>query len=182
MVFVIQIAGSPSKRRSHKITDTTRCGHPDGAGQRDDDDYFAGTYPASIGVLTQDERTDDPIDPSNASSNPVGFERAVTSGSTNNRIHFKLSASEADPNATDQFTMNRFAGGYWTGSVNGGWGTHDVQVHFNGNLINESTGITANFAISETLSPAAVGAVTAGNSSVTVLRGPRLRMAETVWC
>ena len=162
--FTQELGGSPAE--------------PGSATKRDDDYYFAGTYPAPIGVLTQDERTDDPIDPSNASANPVGFERAVTSGSPNNRIHFNLSASEADPNASYQFTMNLFGGGYWTGSANGGWGTHDVQVYFNGNLINESTGITADFAISETLSPAVVGAV-AGPNKIEIVRSGGINPTAT---
>lgn len=136
---------------------------------RDDDYYFAGTYPAPIGTLTSDETTSDPIDSSNQSANPVGFERAVTSGSTNNRIHFNLSPSEADPAASYQFTMNLFGGGYWNGSGNGGWGTHDVQVFFNDTLINTSNGITADFSISETLNPVDVAAV-AGPNKIEIVR------------
>ncbi|YCM43550.1 hypothetical protein V2O64_19775 [Verrucomicrobiaceae bacterium 227] len=147
--------------------------------KRDDDYYFSGIYPDPIGTLTSDERTDDPVDPSNQSANPVGFERAVTSGDTNNRIHFNLSASEADPAASYRFTLDLIGGGFWTGSANGaGFGTHDIQVFFNETLINTTTDITENFVITETINPAEVEAV-AGANKIEIVRSGGINATDT---
>lgn len=136
---------------------------------RDDDYYFAGTYPDPIGVLTVDEVTGDD-DPSNTAPDPTGFERAVTHGNRNNRIHFNLSASEADASARYRFTLDLFGGGFWDGSGNGGWGTHDIEVLLNGNSIFSQTGITEETVVTvEDLDPVAVGAV-AGANKVEIVR------------
>lgn len=155
--FTQELAGSPAE--------------PGSATARDDDYYFTGTYPAPIGVLTEDETITDAVDISRNSANPTGFERAVTHTSTNNRIHFNLSAAEADPGAVYQFTLNLFGGGYWDGAGNGGYGTHDVDVLFNDTVIKSLTDITENTPIVETLDPATVGAVEGANKIEIVRTG-----------
>lgn len=149
--FTQEIGGSPAE--------------PGSATARDDDYYFAGTYPDPIGVLTEDETITDSVDTSNQSQNPTGFSRAVTHASTNNRVHFNLSASEADAGASYQFTLNLFGGGYWDSAISarGGFGTHDVEVLFNDTVITTLTDITEATSIVETLDPTTVGAVEGAN-------------------
>lgn len=155
--FTQELGGSPAE--------------PGSASQRDDDYYFAGIYPAPIGTLTENEILTDLIDISRNSLNPTGFERAVTHNSTNNRIHFNLSASEASAGAIYQFTLNLWGGGFWDGSGNGGYGTHDVDVLFNDTIIASLTEITENTSVTETINPATVGAVEGANKIEIVRTG-----------
>ncbi|MDB4419168.1 hypothetical protein N9291_01025 [bacterium] len=156
---------------------------PGSATYRDDDYYFAGTYPEPIGVLTEDETITDLVDTSRNSANPTGFSRAVTQSSTNNRIHFNLSASEADAGASYQFTLNLFGGGYWDPAVSGsgGFGTHDVEVLFNDTVIKTFTDITEATPIVETLDPTTVGAVEGANKIEIIRTGGMNNGANVGW-
>lgn len=151
--FTQELAGSPPE--------------PGSPLKRDDDYYFAGTYPDPIGKLTADEVTGDAIDGSAASANPTGFERAITHSSTNSRIHFNLSGSEANADASYRFTLNLFGGGF----SGGGYGTHDVDVYFNDTIIHTANAVTENRTITETIAPGDVGSVEGPNKIEIVRTG-----------
>jgi uncharacterized protein (DUF1800 family) len=110
--------------------DYTSNASPGSATARDDDYYFAGTYPAPIGVVA-------------AAENPAtNFERAVTSGDPNDRIHFMLTAAQAASTARYRLTLHFIWGGWWNAAANSGgvgYGTHTITVKMNGHLLGTQT-------------------------------------------
>jgi uncharacterized protein (DUF1800 family) len=97
---------------------------PGSAAVKDDDYYFAGTYPAPVGTLAVDEA-------------PAHFERAITSGDPRNRIHFALTAAAA-ANSRFRITVDLCSGG----APVPGFSRHDVRVTCNGQLVGVRNGIT----------------------------------------
>ena len=107
----------------------------------DDDYFFAGNYPDSVGLVTADETlTDDTPDDQMG----VGFERAVGSGDNNNRIHFLLTEAQAAPDNQIRFRVDLLGAGYFDADIggSGGFGTHDVELLLNGNSIAKKEAIT----------------------------------------
>ena len=98
---------------------------PGSATARDDDYYLPGTYPAPIGVR--------------ATAEPVGnFERALTSGDANDRIHFPLTAAQAASTARFRLTFRLLWGGWWnaaTQTTGEGFGTHQIVLRMNGQTL-----------------------------------------------
>jgi hypothetical protein len=141
---------------------------PGSAGTKDDDYYFAGTYPVPVNVVTENEITRDPVNPGR--NGTLGFERAVTNGDPNNRIHFNLDARQALPASEIRLTLDLIGGGWWDPAANGGqgasgagWGTHDIAAFFNGMQVLSSTDIRANRTVTATFSAASVNAVVGEN-------------------
>ena len=87
----------------------------------DDDYYFAGTYPAPIGVVEEDEPW-------------TNFERAVTSGDTRVRVHFNLDDIQAHPEAVYRVGFDMIA----LGSAADGLGIHDLEYRMNDELLSEN--------------------------------------------
>ncbi|OYW73173.1 MAG: hypothetical protein B7Z37_22560 [Verrucomicrobia bacterium 12-59-8] len=103
---------------------------PGSATQKDDDYYFAGTYPAPIGVVA-------------VSENPAtNFERAITTSDPNDRLHFMLSAEQASSTGRYRLTFHLIWGGWWLpeqGTGGKGYGRHDVVVKMNGVVVGTKT-------------------------------------------
>ncbi len=112
---------------------------------KDDDYYFAGTYPDPIGEVEQDEPW-------------KAFERAVTTWDMNSRIHFILNAEQVVPTNRLRFTIDTF----WPGAVSGP-SVHDLQILMNGVEIRHQIGIAADMLIEITVSAGAVEAVEGEN-------------------
>ena len=131
---------------------------------RDDDYYFAGFY-STVGIVSADETITDPVDQSNASADPVGMERSVTSGAPESRIHFMLNGGQAAPSNEYRFEMTLLGGGWWNAatSANGGYGIHDVEITFNGVSIFNEIGIIANTDVRKHFTAESVNAVTGEN-------------------
>jgi len=123
---------------------------PGSATTRDDDYYFAGTYPAPIGVLAANE----PI---------ANFERSVTSGDPRNRIHFPLTAAQASSSNRLRVTFSLFGGGVWVNGPLPTFGSHDIAVRFNGVLIDTKPAITWDKFITVTVPASSVNAVAGAN-------------------
>ncbi|WP_395735999.1 DUF1800 family protein [Prosthecobacter sp.] len=103
---------------------------PGSATVKDDDYYFAGTYPAPIGAVGVSE---------NVGTN---FERAITAGDPNDRMHFNLSAAQAAGTARYRLTFHLIWGGWWIpaqGVGGKGYGTHEVTVKMNGVVVGTKT-------------------------------------------
>jgi uncharacterized protein (DUF1800 family) len=103
---------------------------PGSATQKDDDYYFAGTYPAPIGVVSASE---------NSATN---FERAITSSDPNDRLYFILTPAQAASTARYRLTFHLIWGGWWIpaqGIGGKGYGTHDVVVKMNGVVVGAKT-------------------------------------------
>ena len=121
---------------------------PGAAEAKDDDYYFVGNY-ADIGEVLEDE------------DSALNFERAVTNGDPNNRIHFMLSPEQASPSSEIRISMDMINGGWWdalAGQGGGGFGIHDVSVKFNGEEVMVSEGIERDTSLSATFTAAEVGA------------------------
>ena len=118
----------------------------------DDDYYLAGTYPDPIGVLEEDEPW-------------VNFERAVTSGDANVRIHFNLDELQADPKATFRVTFDMIA----LGSSGNGPGIHDLLYSMNGEPLEEILEAEEPFLL-ETVAEASAVKAKAGENVIEVSR------------
>ena len=92
---------------------------PGSASLKDDDYYFAGTYPAPVGVVAVDETTS-------------LFERAVSSDDLRNRIHFPLTAAQVSATSLLRVSVDLIDGGTWVNGSIPGFGTHHISVRFNG--------------------------------------------------
>ena len=102
---------------------------PGSASAKDDDYYFAGTYPAPIGTIVANE-------------DPAFFERALTSDDPRNRIHFPLTAAQASSTSRLRVTVDLFGGGAWVNGSVPGFSKHDVRVTCNGQLLGVQNGIS----------------------------------------
>jgi hypothetical protein len=98
---------------------------PGSAEALDDDYYFAGSYPDTIGDVAVDE-------------DPINFERALTDGNVFSRIHFNLAPSQVKTNSEYLLTFPLIQ----PGSV-AGPSTHDISFRFNGTEFHKETGITS---------------------------------------
>jgi len=95
---------------------------------RDDDYYFAGTYPIGFNNLT----TNLPVALNEATN---GFERALTEGDRTNRIHFFLNTSQANSLCRMRLSFELIWGGIWLTLSNQsglGFGDHNIEVRFKG--------------------------------------------------
>lgn len=99
---------------------------PGSATALDDDYYFAGAYGGSIGMIATSE-------------NPAtNFERAVTSGDPNDRIHFILSSAQAAGTARFRLNVHFIWGGWWNTTTNDSgkdYGSHTITVKMNGHPV-----------------------------------------------
>jgi autotransporter-associated beta strand protein len=118
---------------------------PGSATARDDDWYFAGTYPAPIGVVAANEAL--------AGAPATGFERALTSGDPNRRIHFNLAPDQLDHDF--QLVVDTISSSFNGGSI-------PVQTFFNGVLIDSRT-IGADGTFTVNFNGATVNATTGDN-------------------
>ncbi|MEM9236821.1 MAG: hypothetical protein AAGB14_08585, partial [Verrucomicrobiota bacterium] len=134
---------SRSPFRSERNGSTAEPGSPT---VRDDDYYFAGTYPAPIGVLASDE-------------DPAEFERSITNGDPRNRIHFPLSPPLITADSRLTLTVDLIDGGHWP---NPGFGVQDVTVRFNGQVVINRT-FTDETTLVATFSATSVNAVLENN-------------------
>ena len=96
---------------------------PGSATARDDDYYFAGTYPSPIGTITSDE----PI---------TNLEKYLTTGTPISRLRFHLSPTHALPTARVRLVAHMI-GGWFSGGK--GFGTHTLAVRINGSLLGTQT-------------------------------------------
>ncbi|MDE0571387.1 MAG: hypothetical protein OSB44_11940, partial [Verrucomicrobiales bacterium] len=124
---------------------------------KDDDYYFLGSYDG-IGVLQADEDI-------------VNFERAVTNGDKNNRIHFHLDSNDIINNEYT-LTVDLIGGGWWdapAGASGVGWGIHDVRANFNGVEIFAESEIVENRLVTAVFDASSVNAV-AGENVIEITR------------
>lgn len=99
-------------------------GYPGNPDALDDDYYFAGSYPAPIGLVGANEAT-------------KKYERALTTWDQTDRVHFNLTAGQAAGTARIRFTMRFVWGGWWDsalGQSGKGFGTHNIVVRINPQL------------------------------------------------
>lgn len=113
---------------------------------KDDDYYFAGTYPDPIGLVDQAEPW-------------KAFERALVPGDDDHRLHFILDAAQAAATNRLRFTVDTFA----LGAVEGVTSTHDLQLLVNGQEILSRAGIVGPTLLESTVSAGAVNAVAGEN-------------------
>ncbi|MES2922799.1 MAG: DUF1800 family protein [Verrucomicrobiota bacterium] len=124
---------------------------PGSANLKDDDYYFAGSYPAPVGVLVANEDI-------------TFFERAVTSGDPRDRIHFPLSAAQASSTSRLRVTVDLIGGGAWVNGSIPGFSTHDLAVTFNGHPVGVQNAVTWDTTLVFTISAASVSAVAGPNT------------------
>lgn len=102
---------------------------PGSVASKDNDYYFAGTYPAPIGVV--------------AAAEPwTNFENGLDDWTTTRRIHFNLTAGQATSTARMRLNLHHCWGGWWhptTGAYMEGYGTHTFELRWNGVLISTKT-------------------------------------------
>lgn len=119
---------------------------PGSASVRDDDYYFAGTYPAPIGVLAADE-------------NPANFERAITSGDPRVRVHFPLAADKVSAHSRLRVTVELM----WGGGSAQGFNRHEIVLRINGVTVATRPDVTWEEKIVATVPASAVNAVAGPN-------------------
>jgi uncharacterized protein (DUF1800 family) len=113
---------------------------------KDDDYYFAGSYPG-VGSVAVDE-------------NPANFEASLSPNDTHNRIRFMLDAAQASASARLRLSIDLIWGSSWSGP---GWGNHDITVTMNGLPLGSQSGITWNRTLVFTVPAASVNAVAGAN-------------------
>ncbi len=127
---------------------------PGSATIKDDDWYFAGTYPDPIGTVAADE----PF---------LQFERALTTTDTTVRIHFNLSSAEAAALQNFELVIETLANDNATDTQ----GDVPFSASFNGNVVFNGVVNTANEQhwVSSIFSGGSVGAVE-GENIITITR------------
>lgn len=115
---------------------------------KDDDYYFAGTYPAPVGTVAGNEAN-------------ANFERALTNGDRVNRVHFNLTADQLDDNFMLDFDL--VASSFTGGAI-------PLFVDFNGIRIYEEDITFDGFRRTKVFSAADVGALL-GENIITFSRG-----------
>ncbi|WP_254508011.1 beta strand repeat-containing protein [Anatilimnocola floriformis] len=120
---------------------------PGSATVKDDDWYFAGTYPAPIGVVAADE----PL---------TNFERAITNADPTRRIHFNAAAVEGDDNY--QLLIDIVASNFTGGNI-------PIQVQVNGVTVHAATISADGLVTTPVFTGASVG-MTTGDNVVTITR------------
>lgn len=128
---------------------------------KDDDYYFAGTYPDPIGVVAENEPIQDPTE----GGTTIGFERALVPGDPVNRIHFNLTQAQVDPEIDYRFRTTFCQ----IGAIGDIVSTHDVRISFNGVMVYEQNEITADLPVEADFGADEVNAV-AGENVVTIER------------
>lgn len=123
---------------------------PGSATIKDDDYYFAGTYPAPVGTVAANETI-------------ANFERSVTSDDPRDRIHFPLTAAQASPLSRLRITVDLFNGGAWVNQSIPGFSTHNITVTFNGQVLGVFNPLTWSRTLTFTVNASAVGAVAGAN-------------------
>jgi len=96
---------------------------PGSATARDDDFYFAGTYPPPIGTVS----TQEPLS---------HLERSLSTGSPICRLHFPLTAAQATSTARIRLVAHLIWGGI---SNSKAFGDHQIEVRLNGSLLGTQT-------------------------------------------
>ncbi|MFT4549147.1 MAG: hypothetical protein ACI9MB_003118 [Verrucomicrobiales bacterium] len=109
-------------------------GAPGSPLDRDDDWYFAGVYPDSIGIVPADE-------PLTSGDNTQGFERALLVTDPTNRIHFNLDDANAFPTTNMRLTVA--TAGSSLEDFQGFIGPIDFTASYNGEEVLSST-VTGN--------------------------------------
>ncbi|WP_265594797.1 DUF1800 family protein [Haloferula sp. BvORR071] len=122
---------------------------PGSASVKDDDYYFAGTYPG-VGTVASAESL-------------ANFERAASQGDPRKRVHFMLSAAQAASSSRLKMTVDLFGGGAWISQSIPGFSSHDISITFNGQPVGTRNGITWNTLLSFTVPASAVNAVAGAN-------------------
>ena len=123
---------------------------PGSANLKDDDYYFAGTYPVPVGVVATNE--------------DISYmERAVTDGDPRERIHFPLTAAQASSTSRLRVTVDLIGGGAWINGSIPGYSRHDIAVTFNGRPVGSRNGIIWNNTLVFTISATSVSAVAGAN-------------------
>ena len=113
--------------------------------ERDDDYYFAGTYPDPIGVVPVDEEW-------------INFERALVPGDPFSRIHFNLNEEVIGEESQMRFYFELVQLGPADGDS-----IHDITVRVNGNPVYSRSDIDEEVNIGASFLPAQVGAVVGEN-------------------
>lgn len=102
---------------------------PGSAAALDNDFYFAGTYPAPVGVV--------------AVSEPVtAFEDTLDGWNTAMRLHFQLTPAQATTTARMRLNFHHCWGGQWDALLDEygeGYGKHAFEVRWNGALLKTQT-------------------------------------------
>lgn len=97
---------------------------PGSATDLDNDFYFAGTYPAPIGTVTGEP--------------PTNFEPVLDGENLSMRLHFNLSPAQATSTARMRLNMHQVWGGVWNPAIDDyaeGYGQHQIEVFWNGTLL-----------------------------------------------
>jgi uncharacterized protein (DUF1800 family) len=123
---------------------------PGSASVKDDDYYFAGSYPAPVGTLEADELI-------------ANFERAVTSGDPRKRIHFPLTMAQASSGSLLRITIDLTGGGAWINGSIPGFAKHNINVTFNGQPLEIQNGIAWNKTLVFTIPASSVSTVSGAN-------------------
>ncbi len=123
---------------------------PGSATSKDDDYYFAGTYPDPVGVVAIDEED-------------RNVERALTGGDPRQRFHFPLSTAERSSDSRLRITIDLIRGGAWTGVGQPGFQTHDIELSLNGVPLGTWEGIHHETTLVVTTPAAAVNALAEDN-------------------
>jgi uncharacterized protein (DUF1800 family) len=113
---------------------------PGSATVKDNDYYFAGTYPAPVGTVVTAEPWSN-------------FENGLDGWTTTRRIHFNLTAGQATSTARMRLNLHHCWGGWWQQGTNiymEGYGTHTFEVRWNGVLISTTSVTNQGTAIVET--------------------------------
>ena len=111
----------------------------------DDDFYFAGEYPNTVGTVAVTEDF-------------LFFERALTAGNTFSRIHFNLTANQIKTNSELLLTFNLIGLG-----SGGGSSLHDISFRFNGTEFHKETQLGNPKKVEEIIKTSAYNAVAGEN-------------------
>lgn len=98
---------------------------PGSAAILDNDFYFAGTYPAPVGIVLETELVD-------------RFENTLDGGNAAMRLHFNLTPAQATSTARMRLNLHHCRGGWWDIALddyNEGYGTQTFEVRWNGTLL-----------------------------------------------
>ncbi len=137
---------------------------PGSATLKDDDYYFAGVYPAPIGTVAVSE----PL---------TNYERAITDGDPNNRIHFNLTAAQAVSTSRFRLNIHFIWAGWWTGVALGkDYGTHVIRVRMNGHDL-----ATQTFTHSGTMTVTANAAQVSPVAGENVIEISRIGTTPSAW-
>lgn len=141
-------------------TDGGENSAPGSATTKDDDYYFAGTYPAPIGSVAANEAIGN-------------FERSVTTWDPRDRIHFNLSAAQALSTARLRVTARFLWGGWWNaalGQTGEGFGSHQITFRVNGATVHTAVITSDTRVIFEVIAPSSPSHLIAGENLLEIHR------------